>query len=157
MILIAHRGLTDGPDKAFENHPKKIKNSLADGFHCEIDVWYKDERWYLGHDEPVHAVDYEFLEQPRLWVHAKNLEALYVLGANKSINFFWHQEDDFTLTSMGDIWTYPGKPLMSNSINVMPEWNDPNFEKVNFNCMGICSDHVRRLRAMMPIATGQIY
>ena len=32
-----------------------------------------------------------------------------MLGADKSLNYFWHQTDDFTLTSHGYIWTYPGK------------------------------------------------
>lgn len=150
MILIAHRGLTDGPDRAFENHPKKILSSLKDGFHCEIDVWFKDDSWWLGHDEPTHKIPYEFLEQYGLWIHAKNLDALYVLRANPTLNYFWHQEDDFTLTSQGDIWTYPGKPLTKDSIMVMPEWDDPGFKQLKFNCLGICSDYVRVIKKLIP-------
>jgi hypothetical protein len=95
-------------------------------------------------------VPYEFLETPCLWIHAKNLDALYVLQANPVLNYFWHQEDDFTLTSQGDIWTYPGKPLTKNSIMVMPEWNDPKFENLNLDCLGICSDYVHLLKTIIP-------
>lgn len=146
MIFIAHRGLTDGADSKLENRPEQILKSLDEGFHCEIDVRYIDGRWMLGHDNPDYEVNYEFLEQYGLWIHAKNLDALYVLGANKKLNFFWHQNDDFTLTSQGEIWTFPEKPLTRDSIMLMPEWHDPNFERLNFNCLGICSDYVRRIK-----------
>lgn len=155
MILIAHRGLTNGPDVNLENRPQQIEMSLREGFHCEIDVWFKDEKWFLGHDAPDYNVDYDFLKQQNLWIHAKNLEALYVLSADRSLNFFWHQADNYTLTSQGDIWTFPGKPLTSSSIQVLPEWDDPEFKKLNFNCLGICSDYVARIKTMIP--TGQIY
>jgi hypothetical protein len=39
------------------------------------------------------------------------------------LNYFFHQEDDITLTSKGYIWAYPGKQPIKNSIAVMPELN----------------------------------
>ncbi len=148
MIFIAHRGLTDGPNNELENKPEQILKSLEEGFHCEVDVRYIDGQWMLGHDRPDYEVDYEFLFLDGLWIHAKNLEALYVLGADKSLNFFWHQNDDFTLTSQGEIWTYPEKPLTGDSIMLMPEWADPKLERLNFNCKGICSDYVRQIQSI---------
>ena len=146
MIFIAHRGLTEGPDSKLENTPKQIVKSLDEGFHCEIDVRYIEGKWLLGHDNPDHEVPYDFLEQPGLWIHAKNIEALYVLRANPTLNYFWHQNDDYTLTSQGDIWTFPEKTLTKDSIMLMPEWQDPNFERLNFDCLGICSDYVNRIK-----------
>jgi hypothetical protein len=35
---------------------------------------------------------------------------------------FWHQNDDFTLTSKNYIWTYPGQPYTASSVIVMPEF-----------------------------------
>ena len=95
---------------------------------------------------------FEFLEQPGLWIHAKNIDALHVLGADAKLNFFWHQEDDYTLTSQGYIWTYPGKHLMSHSVCVMPEW-DKELDLTTFkpDCYGICSDYVNLIK----IATEQ--
>ena len=150
MKLIAHRGLTQGPDKALENSPNQIIKSLKDGFDCEIDVWYANGEWWLGHDLAQYQIDWDFLKQPGLWIHAKNLMALHVLGADHSLNFFWHQEDDYTLTSQGYIWTYPNKQLTDNSVMVMPEWRNPKLENLNYNCFGICSDYVERIKSLMP-------
>jgi hypothetical protein len=145
MKLIAHRGLTTGPDTNLENKPEQIKLALSQGFDCEIDVWFQDSQWYLGHDRPEYTINFEFLEQTGLWIHAKNLEALYVLGADTKLNFFWHQEDDYTLTSQGYIWTYPNKLLTPNSISVMPEWHHSDVSLYNPNCFGVCSDYVAKL------------
>jgi hypothetical protein len=154
MKLIAHRGLVDGPDSNLENLPGQILLSLKAGYDCEIDVRYINGKWMLGHDKPDFEVPFEFLKHPGLWIHAKNLDALYVLGADKSLNYFWHQEDDYTLTSQGYIWTYPGKTLVNDSICVMPEWHDPEFKTIlKTNCYGICSDYVNRVKDI--IASGQ--
>ena len=146
MILIAHRGLINGPGKEFENKPAQIEVALAMQFDCEVDVWLKNGEWFLGHDGPTYPIDFEFLEQPGLWIHAKNLAALYVLSET-NLNYFWHQEDDFTMTSHGYIWTYPGKQLSKNSIMVLPEWHDATLENArSATCAGICSDFVGSLR-----------
>jgi hypothetical protein len=139
-----------GPDRALENNPEQIKQSLSQGFDCEVDVRYIDSNWILGHDTPDYPIEYSFLEQPGLWIHTKNLEALYLLGADSKLNFFWHQEDEFTLTSQGYIWTYPGNPLTMNSVCVMPEWNDPEFFDINeLDCCGICSDYVGKIKELL--------
>ena len=147
MKLIAHRGLTNGPDRNLENLPGQILLSLQDGYDVEVDVRYIDGKWLLGHDNPDHEVPYEFLEQPGLWIHAKNIDALYILGADPKLNFFWHQEDFFTLTSQGYIWTYPGNTLTSNSVCVMPEWdNTLDLSKYSPECYAVCSDYVGLMR-----------
>lgn len=141
MKLIAHRGLINGPNPELENHPDMIKNVLHIGYDVEIDVRYIKGEWFLGHDEPTYKVDFDFFKHPGLWIHAKNLDALYVLTTSY-LNFFWHQNDDFTLTNNGYIWTYPGKELTADSVCVMPEWNDPEFKNLPKDCYGICSDYV---------------
>jgi hypothetical protein len=150
MRLIAHRGLLEGPDKQLENSPAQIGKALSMGFDCEVDLRYIDGKFMLGHDTPDYLVDFEFLEQPGLWIHAKNLDALYVLTAVNKLNFFWHQEDDYTLTSQRYIWTYPGKPLTKDSVMVMPEWNDTEFLNIKDSmCYGICSDYVRKIKDLL--------
>ena len=102
----------------------------------------------LGHDTPDHQVSYEFLQRPGIWIHAKNLDALYVLGADNKLNFFWHQEDEFTLTSQGYIWTFPGKTLTENSVMVMPEYIDPTLDNtIGVKCFAICSDYVEQIKS----------
>ena len=76
MILISHRGNYDGPNIKLENNPAQITKMINDGFDCEIDVWYINSHFLLGHDGPVYAVKERFLENNKLWCHAKNMSAL---------------------------------------------------------------------------------
>ena len=110
----------------------------------EIDVWYKDKKWYLGHDEPQYEVERTFFYNRFLWCHAKNIDALKELSS-LGIHCFWHQEDDVTLTSMGYLWTYPGKPLTLKSICVMPERASYSKEEIT-RAAGVCSDNIQEYR-----------
>jgi hypothetical protein len=145
MKLIAHRGLVNGPDSNLENLPGQILLSLEAGYDCEIDVSYIDGKWMLGHDTPDYEVPFEFLTQPGLWIHAKNLEALYELSKTDLV-YFWHQNDDRVITSNGYIWTYPDKKLTDRSIMLMPEWSNPSLENLNLNCYAICSDYITKIK-----------
>jgi hypothetical protein len=150
MKLIAHRGNITGPDPSKENHPEYIEQAIAQGFNVEIDIRYSplDGRLYLGHDEPTYKIDWFWLGKYKeyLWIHCKNVEALYEFSYGTSgFNYFWHQEDDYTLTSTNKIWTYPGKPYTPRSVIVMPEWNKHIDQFVDlrvYDCYGICSDYV---------------
>ena len=55
------------------------------------------------------------------------------------VNFFWHQNDDFVLTSGGYFWTYPGKKVCKKSIAVLPE-NEPDWDFLDAG--GICTDYI---------------
>lgn len=156
MILIAHRGLFNGYDEEKENHPDQIKAALAAGFDAEIDVRLIDGKWFLGHDEPTHEVPEAFLSQKGLWIHCKNVEALNALASvpkAHGVNFFWHQSDDFTLTSLGYVWTFPNKPLLARSILNQPEWTKGWFDDPSiFNTdsyAGICSKFVGAIRSAL--------
>ena len=145
MIYIAHRGLTNGPDKSLENNPKQVLNALEQDYHAEIDLWCVNSELFLGHDSPQYPIQESFLKHVHLWIHAKNLSALRWLS-NTSYNYFWHQDDDFTVTSHHWIWTYPGKELTSRSIMVMPEMHNADLSGLNkLNCYGICSDYVNNI------------
>ena len=137
MLYISHRGNLDGINKDQENKPSYILNALDKNFDVEVDVWFIDDHFYLGHDKPLDIVKIDFIKMNRLWLHAKNVEAFYEL-LKIDVNCFWHQNDDVTLTSNGYIWTYPGKKLTKNSICVLPEINKIKL----FNCAGICSDYI---------------
>ena len=147
MIYIAHRGLFDGPDVNLENRPPQVELALSKGYHAELDVWFSNGNWYLGHDFPDYKIPYEFLEQSNLWIHAKNLDALRGLRLNSSLTYFWHQSDDYVVTSTGDIWTQPGKPLSKDNIMVMPEYIDQSLNNtIDVDCFAICSDYVKLIK-----------
>ena len=146
MKLIAHRGLFNGPDVNLENRPEQIELALKKGYDCEIDLWYKNGELWLGHDHPDYHIREEWLQQFGLWIHGKNLGALRWL-TNTSLVYFWHQNDDYTLTSNNFIWTFPGKPLTMRSIMVMPEYVDKSLENIrDAKCYGICSDFVEIIK-----------
>lgn len=144
-LLIAHRGLVEGPDLSLENNPKQIIEAVSLGYECEIDLWLLNNQLYLGHDEPTYPIKDNFLETTKFWIHAKNLPALYWL-TNTDLKYFWHQEDDFVLTSNGYLWTYPGKNLTDKSICVMPEQFIDLEQCSNLQCYGICSDYVKKIQ-----------
>jgi hypothetical protein len=147
MKFIAHRGLFNGPDVDLENRPEQILQALEAGYDCEVDLWIVDSDFYLGHDRPDYPVDQEWLEQPGLWIHAKNLAALHWL-ATTDLEYFWHQNDDYVLTSHNYIWTFPGKELTQRSVMVMPEYVDKSLDIThNQNCYAVCSDYVEKIKS----------
>tara|TARA_R100000152_G_C6782181_1_gene218831 strand:- start:1728 stop:2168 length:441 start_codon:yes stop_codon:yes gene_type:complete len=138
MFKIAHRGNTNGPNEKYENSPMYIASALDRGYDVEVDVWFVNNKIFLGHDSPLHLVELGFIKKDKFWCHCKNIDALEVLLDN-GIRCFYHDSDDATLTSDGYIWTYPGEKLTSKSICVMPEkteWAIPS------NIAGVCSDYV---------------
>lgn len=145
--LIAHRALFEGPNKELENSPDQIDLALKDGYDCEIDLYLINSELWLGHDCPQYFITENFLKERsmNLWIHAKNLAALRWLRDTR-YNYFWHQDDDFTLTSQGWIWTSPGKELTMASVQVMPEWNFPNLKNIPTNCYAVCSDYVKAIK-----------
>lgn len=143
MLYIAHRAILNGK-KEGENHPDQIKYCLDHGLDVEIDVWYADDSFWLGHDHPLYRIEIEFLQQVGLWVHCKNIKAVQLLRHYPSINYFIIDKDDFTLTSKNWIWLSPTyQKSYKDAICVMPEdprWNFPVEHLLDF--AGICSDNV---------------
>ena len=139
MIFISHRGNIHGPDYHNENKPEQINNALSLGYDVEVDVWLEGDKLFLGHDNPQYLTSLEFISNKKLWCHAKNVEALRLMLDN-NIHCFWHQEDKYTLTSMGYVWVYPGEKMINRSICVMPEIHNPPKRELLKNS-GICTDY----------------
>jgi len=142
MIIIAHRGNLLGPNPSKENSPKYIDAALDAGFHAEIDLHVVDGKYFLGHDGPEYEVDPSWLSDntryPFLYIHCKNIAALEAMTNSATLfNYFWHQSDTLTLTSLRDIWVYPGKQPVKDSIAVMPEMHNDDISL----CQGICTDY----------------
>jgi hypothetical protein len=135
-IIISHRGYENGEDQKLENNPTQIQKMLKNNIQVEIDVYYYKENFFLGHDEPKYQINIDFLKQKGLWCHAKNLDSLKTMLKN-NIHCFWHQEDDYTLTSKGYIWTYPNKQLTDSSICVL---NSIILKQIP-DCFAICTDY----------------
>jgi len=142
MIKIAHRGNIAGTSE-HENAPAYIDEALTKGYEVEIDVWFHNDSLWLGHGSPTYMTDYDWIQQraDRLWCHAKNFEALdYLLGYHR-FNCFWHQEDNYTVTSKGFIWAYPGWEG-SNTRTIAVK---PNGTLKLDEFYGICTDDFSKL------------
>jgi len=139
MKLISHRGNINGINKDLENNPKYINDALNQGYDVEIDLWFIDNKWFLGHDEPQYEIEEKFLINNKFWIHAKNGDAFYKIFKNYTLNVFWHTTEDWILTTKGYIWTYPNKKLYAESICVLPELGYNGDLK---KCHGICSDYI---------------
>ena len=140
MRIISHRGNLDTKDVSNENTVHGIENALAEGYDVEIDLWFRKGEFWLGHDYPTTRVETEFLKNEKFWIHAKNLEALEAIQKElPESNYFWHQNDDFTLTSKNFIWTYPEKKVGKNSIIVCLDFNQID-EAIKKDIAGICTD-----------------
>jgi len=145
MILISHRGNINGKQLDLENNPSYIDAALNLNYEVEIDIWRIGNIFSLGHDQPQYEITYNWVLDrfDKLWVHCKNLSAIEFFVESKSkLNYFWHQEDEVTLTSHGYIWAYSGKQPIKNSIAVIPEiYNDDITQ-----CKGICSDYIKNYK-----------
>ena len=139
MYLISHRGNISGIQKDDENKPEYINKALEKGYDVEIDVRFSKGKFFLGHDYDQYEIDQKFISNEKIWCHAKTSEALLALYETNA-HYFWHQEDDYTLTSKGFIWVYPGKPLIKDSIAVLPE----KFKQDISICYGICTDNINK-------------
>ena len=157
MILISHRGNINGIRKDLENTPERIQNAIDLGFQVEVDVWYVDGSFFLGHDNPDFRISIEWIKERSeyLWCHCKNTQAMeYFSGEADGIRFFWHENDKMTLTSKGEIWAFPGSQPIADSIAVLPEIHN---EDVSL-CKGVCSDFISKYRnlSVALLITGQI-
>ena len=141
-IFIAHRGNVYGPNDR-ENTEDYIREALDEGFDVEVDVWFLNGEWFLGHDKPEHKTTLHFLQNNKLWCHAKHLPALSEIMTKyqDTIHTFSHNEDPVILTSRGYLWVYPGCPIDKESICVMPERVFYSWEELQ-TCKGVCSDYV---------------
>ena len=152
MKLIAHRGNINGPNPETENTVNQIDKCIEEGYDVEIDLWYNitTQTFWLGHDHPKEIITfYELAKRSQyLWVHCKDIATLHAFSTKTSgYNYFWHQHDDYALTSKHNIWSYPNQTYTSNTVIVMPELNNLSSDLLKVtNCFGICSDYPQRYR-----------
>ncbi|MDA7893919.1 hypothetical protein N9A98_00020 [Akkermansiaceae bacterium] len=157
MILISHRGNIDGPNQDKENTHRYIQEALDAGYHVEIDVWLINDKLFLGHDEPEISVCLDWITSRRqkLWVHAKNEEALFYLTSNTNLTVFFHEKEKYSIIHngrdidgniiKGAIWAHNLEKLSKNCIIPLLNLNDLP-QKPKTKILGICSDYVELIK-----------
>lgn len=151
MLIIAHRGNINGPTNE-ENHPTHLLKAIKNNRIIETDIWYDGKIWSLGHDHPQYDITSNFITQikPHCYFHAKNLQALEALLNTKNTIVFWHETDDYTITSNGYIWTYPNKPCTSHNIIVCRSHNEI-AAAITFKAYGICTDYCHLADSLLSV------
>ncbi len=139
MLIISHRGNLEGRDPATENTVEQVQKALDLGFDVEVDVWWVNGDFFLGHDTPDEQVLPEYLANEHLWCHAKNVEALEHMLERPDIHCFVHDRDKYAATSQGYIWTAV-RSSAGNRVVVVA--NDMTHTD---DVYGICTDYPRRL------------
>tara|TARA_X000000950_G_C13852748_1_gene635255 strand:- start:1099 stop:1635 length:537 start_codon:yes stop_codon:yes gene_type:complete len=154
LIVIAHRGLLEGPAKNLENNPENIIFNIKNypNLFNEVDINIVKDAIYTGHDKPTYKIDLEFIlnNKTNLILHIKKLDydSAYtidtLLELYESCHCFCHEEDNFTITNKGLIWSHPKMGINKNTVCVMPEKvmsiSSEAFIK-NLNLLkGVCTD-----------------
>jgi hypothetical protein len=149
VTYISHRGNIYGPIPKLENSPNYINDAIYNGFDVEIDIWFEHGNFYLGHDLPQYQISIDWILDRRenLWIHCKNINSIITFNnvyrlQNPELNYFWHQTDTVTFTSLSYLWAYPTKVAIPNSICVLPEWFDTDTK----DCIGVCSDYIYKYK-----------
>jgi hypothetical protein len=137
--VISHRGNLHGRVPKQENHPSYIQSAIDAGYEVELDVWYVDGEYYLGHDSPQYPVYEAWLteRQDVLWCHAKNPAALEQM-LSVGLHCFWHETDHYTLTSRGIPWCYPDNHL-AGGVTVVKDC--PAEYSLPEDALGVCTDY----------------
>jgi len=143
FYYISHRGNLNGPNPSRENSPDYILSAINEGFDVEVDVWFIDNKFFLGHDYAKYEVSDKFLDNDNLWIHAKNYDAFFSLLKVSYNNVFWHTTEDYVLTSNRIVWAHQGKPITPESICLMPEMG---YVGELYSGRGICSDYIKTFR-----------
>lgn len=118
--------------------------------------------WLYGlRDHSIDLASYEFVKYPTVWIHCKNLDALSELtrlrcgdmsldkryryvpnnpnsetiqwSKYEKFNYFFHEEDPVTMTSLGYIWAHPKVELIPvGSAWVVPKDKPQDFTNLNW-------------------------
>ena len=117
---ISHRGNTKGREPSRENHPDKL-NEVSNYNYVELDVWFENDQYWLGHDKPEYRTTLDFLKNDKFFCHAKNIPALIGMWTN-GVHCFWHENDQITFTSKGYAWKYPEVYLNGELWGICSDW-----------------------------------
>lgn len=160
-IIISHRGNLEGPNPLWENNIGYVESALKVCLFCEVDLWRFGQYLFLSHDKPQTTGQYQLgIEQflgdnrDKLVIHCKNIQALQMMTSLRNkhqYNYFWHENDQYTLTSKEWIWAFPNKGVYSSdnlsldafTVAVLPELENTNTT----NFMAICTDYVYQYMA----------
>jgi hypothetical protein len=149
MIIISHRGNTDGPEVESENHPDFIDKAISTGFEVEVDLRFIDGDFWLGHDEPQWRISEEWMSSRRnkIWFHCKDFEsATALINTKNGYKFFCHSNEPYVCTSHNYLWVHDlSYEIDKNCIIPLISDKDLTNHPLYKNCHGICTDYPSKI------------
>ena len=146
-LLISHRGNLNGQDLSTENSPKQIDLALKKGFDVELDLWFHENDYWIGHDSPQYKIDLSFLLDRKefLFVHLKSPLDYFDTNEIVTLNWFIHTTEPYVYSNLGTKWYYPSKDIFNDGVNVMPEITIGKDSLKKLTGVSVCSDYIERL------------
>jgi hypothetical protein len=143
MIFISHRGNIEGISPEIENSPDYIDAAIEAGYEVEVDIREKDGSLFLGHDAPQYPVRISWLlyRKDKLWLHLKDYNSLSIIDQH-DLRYFWHEQDRFTLTSNGYIWSHDFQNPMTHRCIVPLLSLEEVRDYRQFDFYAVCSDYI---------------
>jgi len=148
MKLISHRGNTNGCFPKHENKSSYIDIAIERGFDVEIDIWFIDDKLWLGHDTPDYETDLDWLwdRKDDLWIHTKNFEALNFFVDLEWAKVFYHELENHTIiNNSGIIWSHNLTEASTKSIIPLLSLDDVNNWEEK-EVYGVCSDYIEKFK-----------
>lgn len=139
--IISHRGRVEN-SKYPENSLDALKKCLDMGLSIEIDVMKKNDKIYLGHDNPDLEVDISEIDFDGVYIHMKSPHIIEL----KNADLFFIENDSYALTKKNKIWTnYYNKDYSQHSIMCSAELIGKNFniDEISYwskTAYGVCTD-----------------
>lgn len=145
---IAHRGNVIAPQPERENHPEYVEDAILAGYDVMVDVWWNNDGFFLGNEQPSHLVQRDFLERNKeaLWCRARDATSLSKLLEIPGIHVFIVEQDHVVLTSRGVPIVTHGRMVDSFCVCVLPERVRTYSEWHLRRCYGICSDFIAKYK-----------
>lgn len=139
--IISHRGKIEN-SKYSENTLDALKECLDMGISVEIDVMKKDEKFYMGHDNPDIEIDVSEIDFDGVYIHMKSPNIIDL----KNADLFFIENDPYALTRKNKIWTnYNNKEYSQDSIMCSAELVGKKFDLKEIyswanKAFGVCTD-----------------
>ena len=149
MRVIAHRGNLNGISPR-ENDPQVIRQVLDHGLSVEVDLWEIEGRHFFGHDSPAYLVNLAEFDVQEVYFHLKTPHVPRLLHADA----FAIDNDRYSLTLRGWLWTNYGQPVSAQSIMCAPELvghREPldGFVSRCRDAAAICTDFPHRVSQLL--------
>ena len=146
MRLISNRGNIDIWNPDLENTQEYIQTAINQGYEVKIDLWTKDNKLYLGTNEPTQPLDFDWFERNngRLWIQCRTIDVMAQFNKldsrGSNLHYFWHELNKISLTSRGYLWCESDKVVPGGIMYQPKEDNDLT------EAYGICSDSILKYK-----------